>query len=102
MNWQLGTRGKDAATRNALRRIKQEVRENFRLEDEPISINEIECQLPGCPPLETVIVFWSANGENRHHYKVFKKAVDVTAADLPPWWMKDALIVSDEFSCSCC
>lgn len=107
MNWALGARAKDhteqAAQRAALRRIRDWVRENFRLaEEDVVSVNEVDCQLPGCPPLETVIVFWTGDGANRHHYKVFKKAADVAIEDLPPWWMKDALIAGDEFECSCC
>ncbi len=78
-------------------------RENFRLtDDETLTVAEVECGLPGCPPVETVIVFWTRNGEQRHHYKVFKPVADVVQSDLPPWWMKDALAVSDEFQCFCC
>jgi nitrate reductase delta subunit len=101
-----GTRAKDpaqrAAQRQALARIKEWTRAQFRLnEDTSISVAEVACALPGCPPLETVIVFWTAP-DKRHHYKIFKPAQDVEASDLPPWWMRDALIVNDEFSCSCC
>lgn len=103
MNWRLGADHDDPERRAALRRIGGWVRENFRLEtDDTVSVNQVECQLPGCPPLETVIVFWTRDGAMRHHYKVFKKAVEVEAGDLPPWWMKDALAVSDDFECSCC
>ena len=103
MSWRLGAYRDDPERRAALRRIGEWVRANFRLgESDTISVNEVECQLPGCPPLETVIVFWTRDGASRHHYKVFKKAVEVVADDLPPWWMKDALAVSDDFECSCC
>ncbi|MBM3608742.1 MAG: hypothetical protein FJX29_09885 [Alphaproteobacteria bacterium] len=103
MNWQLGGERTNPRTRAALRRIKGWVHENFRLSaDDTVSVNEVACQLPGCPPIETVIVFWTREGAMRHHYKVFKPAVDVVAQDLPPWWMKDALAVSDDFECSCC
>jgi hypothetical protein len=26
----------------------------------------------------------------------------VSVDDLPPWWMKRALAVSDDFACDCC
>ena len=73
----------------------------FRLDDDvTVMVNEIECRVPGCPPLETVIVFWTAP-DRRHHWKVFKPVADVAEDDLPPWWMKDRLIVQDG-ACDCC
>jgi nitrate reductase delta subunit len=84
------------------RRLKEAVREHFRLApDDTIMITELDCQVPGCPPLETVIAFWCAD-DQRRHLKVFKPLADVSAADLPPWWMKDAMIYDDEVRCSCC
>lgn len=88
----------------ALARVEVEVRQRFRL---PIAtsvlVTELACELPGCPPLETVIAFWLGDGEPlRHHYKVFKPVQQVTDADLPPWWMKDALAVPPDWACACC
>ena len=57
--------------------------------------------LPGCPPLETVIAFWT-EGDRRHHFKVFKPVAEVVLDDLPPAWMKDALAVPEGFECDCC
>ena len=87
--------------RAALARVKEYVRENFRLGDETILVTELACQVPGCPPLETVIAFWGAD-EKRRHYKVFKPVTEVVMEDLPPWWMKDALIEEPIFGCPCC
>jgi hypothetical protein len=71
-----------------------------------VMVTELVCALPGCPPLETVITFWldSSNGgePQRHHYKVFKPVQQVTIADLPPWWMKDALASPPDWVCACC
>lgn len=64
-------------------------------------VSEVACGLPGCPPLETVVVFWT-EGDTRHSYKVFKPVTDVAEDDLPPWWMKNAIAVSDDFDPSCC
>ena len=73
----------------------------FRLaSDTAILVAEVACAVPGCPPIETVIAFWS--DERRHHFKVFKPVADVADDDLPPWWMKRALAVSDDFQCECC
>jgi nitrate reductase delta subunit len=85
----------------ALDRVREWVRARFRLADDTaILVAEVACAVPGCPPIETVIAFWS--DEQRHHFKVFKPAAEVDADDLPPWWMKRALAVPDDFVCECC
>jgi len=85
----------------ALNRVREWTRERFELgEDSAILVAEVACAVPGCPPLETVIAFWS--GARRHHTKVFKPVADVVEDDLPPRWMKDAILVSDDFECTCC
>jgi hypothetical protein len=86
---------------NALERIRGWVRRRFALADETtILVTEIACAVPGCPPLETVAVFWTAAG--RHHFKVFKPVAEVVEDDLPPAFMKDALVAPDGIECSCC
>lgn len=85
----------------ALERVRGFTRSRFRLDGETtVMVSELACAVPGCPPVETVIVFWTAS-DRRHHCKVFKPAAAVTEDDLPPWWMKDALIVA-EGDCDCC
>ena len=94
----------------ALLRVQAWVRERFGLAAEwAVLVTELACELPGCPPLETVIVFWTpdcnaaAPGQTRrHHYKFFKPAQQVSLDDLPPYWMKDALIVLPDWACGCC
>jgi hypothetical protein len=84
----------------ALDRVREWVRERFRLGDDAILVAEVACAVPGCPPVETVIAFWSE--ERRHHFKVFKPVAEVSADDLPPRWYMGALAVPDEFQCDCC
>jgi hypothetical protein len=84
----------------ALDRVREWVRERFALGDGAILVAEVACAVPGCPPIETVIAFWSE--ERRHHFKVFKPVAEVTAEDLPPRWFKGALAVPDDFECECC
>ena len=85
-----------------IRRVKEMVRARFRLDDDiAISVSELVCAQPGCPPLDTVVAFWTAP-ERRHHFRVFKAVADVVEDDLPPWWMKDALVVDEVFGCPCC
>lgn len=86
----------------ALDRVKAWTRARFKLaEDVPILVSEVACGLPGCPPLETVIVFWTQT-DTRHHFKVFKRLEAVVADDLPPAWMKNALIALDGDGLECC
>jgi hypothetical protein len=86
----------------AIDRVRDWTRERFKLSgDAAIMVTEVTCALPGCPPLETVVAFWTAS-DTRHHFKVFKPVAEVVEDDLPPSWMKNALIVVEGFGCECC
>ncbi len=83
----------------ATRRVKAWTRARFSLdEDVAIMVSEVACGLPGCPPLETIVAFWTAP-DRRHQFKVFKRVADVVEDDLPPSWMKDAIISDGDLSC---
>jgi nitrate reductase delta subunit len=98
----LGFVKKSAAHKDALRRVKAWTRERFRLPDDAaILVTELACAVPGCPPIETVVAFWT-DGDQRHHFKVFKPVAEVMEDDLPPSWMKDALVETEVFGCPCC
>ena len=93
---------KSSDHREALRRVKGWTRARFGLPDDAtILVTEIACSVPGCPPVDTVIAFWT-EGDRRHHFKVFKPAAEVTEEDLPPRWMKDRLVEDEVFGCPCC
>jgi hypothetical protein len=86
----------------ALDRVRAWTRERFRLpEDAAIMVAEVACGLPGCPPLETVVAFWT-DTDKRHQFKIFKRVVEVLEDDLPPRFMKNALIVDDDAGLECC
>ena len=86
----------------ALERVKAWTRERFKLpQGAAILVAELACALPGCPPLETVVAFWTADGK-RHHFKLFKPVEEVACDDLPYAWLKDALAVPEGFECDCC
>jgi nitrate reductase delta subunit len=98
----LWTRKKRPEQLAALDRVRQWTRERFKLPDDAaIMVTEVTCALPGCPPLETVVAFWTGT-DTRHHFKLFKPVTEVVADDLPPTWMKNALIVIEGFGCECC
>lgn len=85
----------------ALDRVREWVRKRFELpEESAILVAEVACAVPGCPPIETVIAFWS--DERRHHLKIFKPVAEVVEDDLPPSWYKGALAVPEDFECDCC
>jgi hypothetical protein len=85
----------------ALDRVQAWTRARFKLaEDDVVSVSQVSCVVPGCPPLETVVAFWTT-GETRHHFKIFKPVVEVVEDDLPPGWMKGALAATIE-GCECC
>lgn len=74
----------------------------FRLGDTvPVRVVEQACTEKGFPPRETRINFWTGNN-TEHQYRVFKPAAQVTLADLPPWWMRDALALDEFPFCDCC
>ena len=85
----------------AVERLKDWTRERFSLGgDDTVVVTETASGLPGCPPLETVVGFWT--GGARHHFKVFKPVEAVAADDLPPAWMKPALALAEGIECACC
>ncbi len=91
-------RGADGA---ALDRVRDWTRARFHLTaDETVMVSEVACAVPGCPPIETHIVFWTDQG--RHHFKVFKPLAGVVEDDLPPAFMKNTLIWAEGLECSCC
>ncbi|MGO8921813.1 MAG: hypothetical protein ACLQF4_02620 [Xanthobacteraceae bacterium] len=69
-------------------------------DDETVMVSELACGVPGCPPIETHLVFWTVAG--RHHFKIFKPLAQVTEDDLPPAFMKNARVALEGFECDCC
>jgi hypothetical protein len=85
----------------AVDRVRDWTRMRFALaDDETVMVSEVACSVPGCPPIETHLVFWTAAG--RHHFKIFKPLADVVEDDLPPAFMKNALIALEGIDCDCC
>ena len=87
---------------DAAERVKEWTRERFGLaERETVLVTEVASALPGCPPLETVVAFWTFDG-TRHHFKVFKPVEGVRVEDLPPAWLEASLALSEGIECACC
>ena len=97
----LGFGKKGSGDTAAVDRVRDWTRSRFSLsDDETIMVSEVACGVPGCPPVETHLVFWTAAG--RHHFKIFKPLADVVEDDLPPAFMKNALIALEGADCDCC
>jgi hypothetical protein len=100
-----GTLKKGEQHLQAAERIKEWTRERFSLpEDAAILVTELTCTVPGCPPLETVVAFWSDH-KTRHDFKIFTPIEQIVEDDLPPAWLKSSLISDDDedgLGCPCC
>jgi hypothetical protein len=97
----LGFAKKTRENAAALDHLRDWTRRRFGLNaDDTFMISELACSVPGCPPIETHVVFWTPAG--RHHFKVFRPLAQVSEDDLPPAFMKNALIALEGFECDCC
>ena len=96
-----GSAKKNPERLQAVERVADWTRERFSLPQEAaISVAEVACSLPGCAPLETVVMFWVA--EQRYEFKLFKPVAEVAVGDLPYAWLKDALAVQEGIGWECC
>jgi nitrate reductase delta subunit len=48
-----------------------------------------------------VVAFWTED-EQRHQFKLFKPVTEVVVDDLPPAWLKSALVAIEGLGCECC
>ena len=97
----LGLAKKTPERRQAVGRVEEWTRERFKLQKEAaVSVSEVACSLPGCAPLETVVMFWIA--EQRYQFKLFKPVAEVVVDDLPYAWLRDALAVQEGAGWDCC
>jgi hypothetical protein len=88
--WAMGRKSSEQVA--AFKRIRNWTRLRFALpEAAAVLVSELACTRPGCPPIATVVVFWTP-GEKRHVFKIFKTSTDVAFTDLPPAWLCDGLV----------
>ena len=90
---------KNADRAAAATRVKQWTRARFGVDT--ILVTEVESATPGFPRLHTVVAFWTAE-QKHYHFRVFKPLEQVTEADIPPSWYRDALAVTAGIDCGCC
>ena len=86
----------------SVERLKDLTRDRFDLVDaDAVMVSESACEVPGGPPVQTVVAFWTADG-TRHRFRVFKPVTDVAEDDIPPAWLKSSLAGDDTIGCACC
>ena len=86
----------------AVERVKDTTRARFGLADgDTVLVTESAAELPGFPPRETKVVFWTGDG-TRHHFRVFKPVEAVADDDVPPAWLRERLSRAEGEGCSCC
>lgn len=74
-----------------LERLESWTRSRFSLgSGDIVLVSENPTMLPGAPPFETEISFWT-DPESPHRFKIFKQAAEVNETDLPVGWLKSAL-----------
>jgi len=62
--------------------LKGWMTERFGLSDaDLISVAELACHKPGCPPIETVVTVHGADGQRRT-WRLHKPVAEITAADV--------------------
>ena len=86
----------------SVERLKDMTRERFALGTaDAVMVSESACEVPGGPPLQTIVAFWTGDGA-RHRFRVFKPVTEITADDIPPAWLKASLAGDETFGCACC
>lgn len=66
----------------ALEAIKGWTRTRFRLPPEaPVLVAEVACSVPGCPPRETAVAFWT-DSDVRHQFRLFKPVAEIAYDDI--------------------
>ncbi|NJK48030.1 hypothetical protein HC931_07480 [Candidatus Gracilibacteria bacterium] len=72
--------GKPKANPEKIKQIKTWIYQLFEIDEEIfISLNQLQCTEPDCPPLETVIVIMD---EPRQQYKIHKSIAEIEREDL--------------------
>lgn len=62
--------------------IKGWIKERFGLSDaDLVSVAELACHEPGCPPIETVVTAHGADGQRRT-WRLHKPVAEITVADV--------------------
>jgi hypothetical protein len=96
----LGEPPPDPAFLSRLEAVRGWTRRRFKLPAEAaVLVSEMACTVPGCPPLETVVAFWTAD-ERRHQFKLYKPLREVLYDDVG--WLMGSPAAHDGSAWDCC
>ena len=78
----IGMFDKKSTNPKIIRELKIEIKKKFKLpETTSLSIAELRCHEPGCPPIETVITARSSDGVSRD-WRISKSAIEINNIDI--------------------
>jgi nitrate reductase delta subunit len=78
----LGRTAPEPAELVQLENIRGWTRRRFKLApDAAVLVAEVACAMPGCPPLETAVAYWTAD-EQRHQFRLFKPLGEIVYDDI--------------------
>nr|TFG54187.1 MAG: hypothetical protein E4H34_02870 [Hyphomicrobiales bacterium] len=84
----IGPQRKDREQSQALDNVREWIRARFGLgKENAILVAELQCVIPGCPPLETALAFWTSE-DVRRQFKILKPLGEVSATDIA-WLIGD-------------
>ena len=90
----------DPAFLPCLEALQGWTRRRFKLPVEaPVLVSEVACTVPGCPPLETVVAFWTAD-DRRHQFKLYKPLREVLYDDVG--WLMGSPASHEGSAWDCC
>jgi len=72
----------DSSFLAAIEAVRSWTIQRFKLPPEAaVLVSELACTLPGCPPLETVVAFWT-DDDRRHQFKLYKPVKELKYDDI--------------------
>ena len=84
----------------SLERVEHDVRSLYSVpKGQIVMVTQDLTRLLGGPRKMTTILFWM-DVDTRHKVRVFKPATEVRKEDLPPPWLRSALL--DDLLADCC
>jgi nitrate reductase delta subunit len=96
----LGEDRRDPVALAAVENVQGWTRRRFKLASEAaVLVSEVACRLPGCPPLETVVAFWTED-DRRHQFKLYKPLAQVNYDDIG--WLIGSPANHDGTAWDCC
>jgi len=96
----LGRVGPHPEQLQAVASIQAWTRRRFKLDAlAAVLVSEVACTVPGCPPLETIVAFWTED-DKRHQFKLFKPMLEIIYDDIG--WLMGSPADHDGAGWDCC